>query len=102
MTLEAVAGGAQACGRPVAGLAAGQQADLVVLDANHRALQGLPSPDAMLSAHVFASHRQSALAAVWVAGRPVIVAGRHPLRVEAARAFAAARSALARMPSNAH
>ncbi|MEO8655400.1 MAG: formimidoylglutamate deiminase [Ramlibacter sp.] len=100
MTLEAVAGGAQASGRQVAGLAAGQQADLVVLDANHPLLQGLPSADAMLSAHVFASHRQSAIAAVWVAGRPVVVAGRHPLQAEAAHAFAAARSALATMSSN--
>ena len=54
--LEAVAGGAQASGRTVAGLAAGQRADFVVLDAKHPLLQGLPSPDAMLSAHVFASH----------------------------------------------
>ena len=102
MTLEAVAGGAQASGRAVAGLAAGQQADFVVLDADHPLLQGLPSPDAMLSAHVFASHRQSAIAAVWVAGRPVIVAGRHPLQAEAAHAFAAARQALADMPSSSH
>ena len=91
MTLEAVAGGAQASGRAVAGLAAGQQADFVVLDANHPLLQGLPSPDAMLSAHVFASHRQSAIAAVWVAGRPLVTAGSHALHAEAANAFAAAR-----------
>jgi formimidoylglutamate deiminase len=102
MTLEAVAGGAQASGRAVAGLAAGQQADFVMLDADHPLLQGLPSPDAMLSAHVFASHRQSAIAAVWVAGRPVIVAGRHPLRAEATHAFAVARQALANMSSNSH
>jgi formimidoylglutamate deiminase len=94
MTLEAVAGGAQASGRSVAGLAVGQQADLVVLDANHPLLQGLLSPDAMLSAHVFASHRQSAIAAVRVGGRAAVQAGRHPLREEAGRAAAAARSAL--------
>lgn len=58
MTLEAVAGGAQASARPVAGLAVGQQADWVVLDASHPLLQGMPSPDDMLSAHVFASHRK--------------------------------------------
>ncbi|HWI83821.1 formimidoylglutamate deiminase [Ramlibacter sp.] len=102
LTLEAVAGGAQAAGRPVAGLAAGQQADFVVLDAEHPLLQGLPSPDTMLSAHVFASHRQSAIAAVWVAGRPVVAGGRHPLRAEAGRAFAAARSALARSGFDSH
>jgi len=61
MLLQAVPGGAQAAGRPVAGLAVGQSADFVVLDAMHPALQGLPAAD-MLSAHVFASHRSSAIA----------------------------------------
>ena len=102
MTLEAVAGGAQASGRSVGGLAVGQQADLVVLDANHPLLQGLPSPDTMLSAHVFASHRNSAIAAVRVGGRLAVQDGRHPLRQEAARALAAARTALAGMPADSH
>jgi formimidoylglutamate deiminase len=102
MTLEAVAGGAQASGRSVAGLAVGQQADLVVLDADHPLLHGLPSPDAMLSAHVFASSRQSAIAAVWIAGRPAVQDGFHPLREEAGHALAAARKALASMPGNPH
>jgi formimidoylglutamate deiminase len=95
MTLDAVAGGAQASGRPLAGLAAGQQADWVVLDASHALLQGLPSPHAMLSAHIFASHRQSAIDAVWVAGEPRVQGGRHPLREAAQRGFNAARQALA-------
>jgi formimidoylglutamate deiminase len=93
MTLAAVRGGAQASGRPVAGLQAGQQADFVVLDAEHPALQGLPAVD-MLSAHVFASHRTSAIDAVWVAGRPRASAGRHPLHDSAAAAFVAARAQL--------
>jgi formimidoylglutamate deiminase len=67
MTLQAVQGGAQASGRPVGGLAVGQQADLVELDAGHLALAGLSAPD-MLSAHVFASHRTSAIQRVWVGG----------------------------------
>jgi formimidoylglutamate deiminase len=71
-----------------------------VLDANHPLLQGLPSPDTMLSAHVFASHRNSAIAAVRVGGRPAVQDGRHALRQEAGRALAAARSALARMPAD--
>lgn len=100
ITLEAVAGGAQACGRAVGGLAPGQQADLVVLDAQHPLLQGLPSPDAMLSAHVFASHRRSAIADVYVAGWPMVVAGRHDLHEETSRAFAAARTSLAGASSN--
>ncbi len=79
MTLAAVAGGAQASARPVAGLAAGQQADLLVLDAQHLLLRDLPSPETMLSAHVFASHRQSALLQVWVGGRLRVQSGRHAL-----------------------
>ena len=94
MTQHAVSGGAQASGRAVAGLAVGQQADLVVLDADHPLLQGLPSPDAMLSAHVFASHRQSAIAEVWAGGRVRVTAGRHALCLTARPAFHRARQQL--------
>ncbi|MDP3521087.1 MAG: formimidoylglutamate deiminase [Hydrogenophaga sp.] len=94
MTLDAVAGGAQASGRAVAGLALGQQADLVVLDAEHPLLQGLPSPDAMLSAHVFASHRQSAVAQVWVGGQARVLAGQHALNHAVRAGFNTARRQL--------
>jgi formimidoylglutamate deiminase len=94
MTLEALAGGAQASARAVAGLAVGQQADGVVLDANNPLLQGLPSAEAMLSAHVFASHRRSAISDVWVAGRPQVRAGRHALHDEALSGLAHARRQL--------
>ncbi|MBO9645847.1 MAG: formimidoylglutamate deiminase, partial [Pseudacidovorax sp.] len=77
----------------VGGLAPGQQADFVVLDAQHIALQGLDAPG-MLSAHVFASHRTSAIDAVWVGGQERVKARRHALHDEAARAFVAARSQL--------
>ena len=97
MTLESVLGGAQASGRQVAGLAVGQQADWVVLDETHALLEGLPSPDAMLSAHVFASNRQSAIADVWVAGRRHVHAGRHSMHAQANQAFVQARRALAQM-----
>lgn len=97
MTLAAVAGGARATGRAVAGLAVGQQADFVVLDANHRALRGLSASD-MLSSHVFASHRTSAIEAVWVGGRPRVQAGRHELHEPATAAFVAARSQLLHTP----
>ncbi|HSV54730.1 MAG TPA: formimidoylglutamate deiminase [Burkholderiaceae bacterium] len=90
MTLQALQGGSQAAGRAVAGLAVGQQADFVALDAGHLALAGLSAPE-MLSAHVFASHRTSALQGVWVAGRQQVQAGRHALHDEAAQAFVAAR-----------
>ena len=92
MTLQAVQGGAQAAGRPVAGLALGQQADMLALDAQHVALAGLDA-ERMLAAHVFASHRTSALHSLWVGGVPRVVAGRHALHADAARAFVAARQA---------
>lgn len=93
MTLQAVAGGAQAAGRAIAGLAPGQQADFLVLDAAHVALAGLPAPSAH-AGHVFASHRTSAVADVWVAGKPRVQAGRHPLHEVAQQAFVEARSRL--------
>lgn len=95
MTLQAVQGGAQASGRWVpgapAGIAVGQSADWVVLDAQHVALRGLPAP-AMLSAHVFASHRTSAIDSVWVGGARRVAQGRHALHDPAASAFASARA----------
>ncbi|MEO5794885.1 MAG: formimidoylglutamate deiminase [Rhodoferax sp.] len=95
--LQAVAGGAQASGRAAqgveSGLAAGQRADFCVLDAQHLALAGLNAPE-MLSAHVFASHRTSALTSVWVGGQQRTRQGRHPLHDAAAVAFVQARSQL--------
>ena len=95
MALQAVQGGAQASGRwgagAAAGIAVGQSADWVVLDAQHVALRGLPAP-AMLSAHVFASHRTSAIDSVWVGGASRVAQGRHALHGPAASAFAAARA----------
>ena len=96
MTLQAVQGGAQAAGRAtvgeVAGLAVGQQADMVALDAQHVALCGLSAP-AMLSAHVFGSHRTSAIHSLWAAGVQRVSNSRHALHETAAQAFIAARSA---------
>ena len=92
MTLQAVQGGAQAAGRAIGGLAVGEQADLVALGAQHVALRDLPAPS-MLSAHVFGSHRTSAIDSVWVAGQQRITGGRHTLHDAAAHAFVAARSA---------
>ena len=95
MTLKAVQGGAQASGRwgagAAAGMAVGQSADWVVLNAQHVALRGLPAP-AMLSAHVFASHRTSAIDSVWVGGACRVAQGCHALHDPAASAFAAARA----------
>ena len=86
----AVAGGAQAAARPVAGLALGQQADFIVLDAHHPALAGL-SPNQMLASHVFASSRQSAVAQVWCGGQRLVQEGRHTLHDEAMAGLVQAR-----------
>lgn len=90
--LAAVQGGAQAAGRPIGGLAAGQQADFAVLDPSHIALAGLPV-ESLLSAHVFGSHRTSALRDLWVGGVQRVAAGRHALHESAATAFVQARAA---------
>lgn len=92
MTLQAVAGGSQAAGRSIGGIAVGQQADMVALDAHHVALRDLPA-HSRLSAHVFGSHRTSAIDSVWVAGVRRLQHGRHGLHDAAAKAFVAARSA---------
>lgn len=93
MTLQAVAGGSQASGRAVGGLAVGQQADWVELDASHLALAGLPAPE-MLSAHVFASHRTSAVRRVWVQGLERKVALAPEFIAQAATEFIATRAQL--------
>ncbi len=95
MWLGALAGGAQASGRPVRGLAVGQQADFIVLDPTHVALCGLP-PAQMLASHVFASSRTSAIGSVWTAGQPRVQTGQHALHASAARAFTQARAQLLR------
>ncbi len=93
MTLAAVRGGAQASGRPIGGLAVGQQADFVVLDAAHASLAGL-EPAQMLAGHVFASHRTSAVQGVYVGGKPRVVAGRHAEHAQAVAGFIDARKQL--------
>ena len=93
MTLAAVAGGAAAAGRAVSGLAPGHRADFVVLDGAHPLIAGLPAPDA-LDAHVFASHRASAIDTVVVGGQTVVRHGRHALHAPAGEAFVRARAAL--------
>lgn len=94
MTLAAVAGGTRASGRGTerpAGLAVGRPADLVALDASHLALAGLSAED-MLSAHVFGSHRTSAVHSLWAGGVQRVAAGRHALHDSAVRSFMATRS----------
>ncbi len=91
MWRAAVLGGAQAAGRPVAGLAAGQQADFLVLA--DPMLQGL-APEQQLASVVFASHRRHAVREVWVGGRRLVQNGRHAEAEAAQRGFLAARARL--------
>jgi len=89
--LSAVAGGAQASGRPLGGLAVGQQADFVVL--GDALLTGLAPPQ-QLATHVFASHRRATIQDVWVAGQRRVQNGRHAEAEVAAGRFVAARGRL--------
>ncbi|MDJ0387279.1 formimidoylglutamate deiminase [Roseomonas sp. E05] len=89
----AVAGGAQASGRPIAGLAAGQRCDLVVLDPEHPALCGRDG-DELLDAWVF-SGQGNPVRQVVVGGRTVVRDGRHIQAAEIAAGFRAAMKRLA-------
>jgi formimidoylglutamate deiminase len=89
----AVAGGAQASGRPVAGIAAGQRCDLVVLDTEHPALCGR-SGDELLDAWVF-SGQQNPVREVVAGGRKVVRDGRHVGAPAIAARFRAAMRRLA-------
>lgn len=80
----AARGGAQALGSDIGRLAVGASADWVVLDGDHPALVAR-SDDALLDAWIFAA-AGNPVRDVWVAGRQVVVEGRHVARdrVEAA------------------
>ena len=82
---SAAAGGAQALGRPHGAIAAGQIADLLVLDPRQAALYGRRG-DNLLDAWVFAAPHP-AIEAVYVAGRRVVEHGRHPARDAVADRF---------------
>jgi len=71
----ALTGGASASGRPVAGVAPGGSADLVVLDPDAPFLVGRAG-DALLDALVFGGNA-SPIRDVYVGGRKVVVDGRH-------------------------
>ena len=90
--LGAVAGGAQASGRPIGALARGRQADFVVLD-TRGPLAGL-APAQALAGHVFANAGRSAVRDVFVAGIQRVRDGEHALQHAACAHFVAARSAL--------
>ena len=71
----ALAGGAQACGRPVGALAVGRRADLLLLDAQHAALFNV-TPQDVLGSLLF-NGNDNLVRDVLVGGRWVVRDGRH-------------------------
>ena len=71
----ALAGGAQALGRPIGALSQGCRADMVVLDGDHPLLVGRTG-DVLLDSWIF-SGNANAVRDVIVGGRPVVTQGRH-------------------------
>ena len=72
---EALAGGAQALGRPIGALAVGKRADLLVLDPEHPEVAAMPR-ERLLDAVVFAGNRNP-VRDVMVGGEWVVTEGRH-------------------------
>jgi cytosine/adenosine deaminase-related metal-dependent hydrolase len=70
-----LAGGAQAMDRPIAGLAIGQRADIVCLDAEHPDLAG-GLTDRWLDGYIFCAGR-AAIEKVYVGGIRLVEGGRH-------------------------
>ena len=89
--LGAVAGGAQASGRAIAGLAVGQQADMLTI--GDASLAGL-APAQALASLVFANQRCRLVRDVWVGGRQHVQNGRHAEDEAALTGFVAARAQL--------
>ena len=81
----AVAGGAKACGRPIAGIEPGQRADLVVLDGKHRDLTGRTG-DAVADTMIF-SGGGGFVRDVMVGGDWVLRDGQHAMEAEAEADF---------------
>jgi len=88
----ALAGGAQASGRPIGAIAPGLRCDLVELDPEHPALLGR-GEDALLDAWIF-SGQGNPVRSVIAGGRAVVEAGRHIRGLEIGERFAAAMKAL--------
>jgi len=82
----ALAGGAQASGRPLGGLAPGKRADILVLDRHHPALVGRKG-DAWLDALVF-SGNSNPIRHVMVGGQWLVRDGQHRAETEIAQRFA--------------
>ena len=83
----ALAGGAQATGRPTGAIAAGSRADLVAIDAEHPAVVGRRAA-AIVDAWLFAGNHNP-VTDVFVGGRRVITEGRHEQAEPVAERFRA-------------
>ena len=81
----ALAGGAQALGRPIGRIAAGHRADLIRIDSEHPVLAGRRD-DQLLDSLVF-SGNANPIRDVMVGGRWVVRAGRHHERERIAEAY---------------
>ncbi|WP_426189494.1 formimidoylglutamate deiminase [Massilia sp. DWR3-1-1] len=88
----ALAGGAQASGRPVGALAVGRRADFLVLDDEHPNLAGAPA-DEVLGRLLFAGN-DNLVRDVLVGGRRVIQDGRHAGQAAIAARYRAALAQL--------
>jgi formimidoylglutamate deiminase len=89
----ALRGGALASGRPVAGLAAGQRADLMVLDATDSDLAGKHG-NQVLDSLVFCHRAHTPIRDVMTGGRWVVRHGRHAQEEASALAYRAALQGL--------
>lgn len=89
---QALAGGAQALGRPIGALAPGRRADFLVLDSEHPHLAGR-SGDAWLDALVFAGNANP-IRDVFVGGRHLVAEGRHHAEAAIAGRYRAALAGL--------
>jgi len=83
----ALAGGTQACARPVGAIMTGKRADIVLLDADHPDL-AVGEGDHWLDAWIFIAGR-AAVRAVLVGGETMVADGRHRGRDAIARRYTA-------------
>ncbi len=93
---DALAGGAQALGRPIGAIATGKRADLVVLDPEHPQLFGR-SGDTLVDALIF-SGNANPVKHVLCGGRWVIRSGRHGAEDQIATAYRTAMTRLIARP----
>lgn len=84
----ALAGGAQAAGRPVGGLAPGQRADFLTLDDDHPLIGGRRG-DIVTDSYIFGGDGRM-VRDVWVGGQQFVSKGRHRARAQLAARWRAA------------